>query len=646
MNRWAWRLLIAQAGVLLATFTLFRLAFLVMYRASFAPEPAGEVLVSLLAGLRFDASALAAYLGLPALLFFLLSPLPFRRWVYWVQFGLVAALAIGMFVLLSVDLFYYAFVGRRVSFEVVAMANDWRPIAVLIGRAYPWEALGMLLLLFALLALAVRRFHQLERRPYRPVAWWSHGLQSAALALLLAVAARGGVQVKPISENMAFRSGNLALGHLSLNAVFTATKAFGRGHNQYRLLPEAEAEQATLRLLGLPSPPAAPGYPLWRRVEVPPVPRPRNLVVIVIESWSPQLIGVMGGAAGVTPRFDALTREGMFFPNFYANGTRSLEGVAAIVTGYPALPNAALIGSSLEQNAMTSLSGILKRRGYRTLFVHGAYRGSMWFDNFAARHGFDKYVAKEDFPDPKGMSDSTWGIFDHYALERLHQELEAGTQPFFGFFFSLSSHTPYELPDPKFAKFPAGAPGARMLNSFHYTDEALGRFFDLARRSSYWKDTVFIVTGDHNMGGPFLNRRQSMHIPLLIVNPADPAFPKGVNPTLGSQAAIAPTALQLLGISASYDFPATSLLAPAAQRFALFAWGGTAGWINDQSLLVHDLTQPIALYRWRKDPALRENVLGNPAAAGDTAAADFAAYLQTVNNLLVRNRVAPRDAPP
>src|SRR5262249_43046183 len=201
------------------------------------------------------------------------------------------------------------------------------------------------------------------------------------------------------------RSGDLALGHLSLNAVFTATKAFGRGHTEYRLMPDAKAQALTLRVLGLPETPALPAYPLWRQVNVPPLPKPRNLVVIVIESWSPQMIGVMGGTPGVTPRFDALTKEGMFFPEFYANGTRSLEGIAAVLTGYPSLPNAALIGSSLEQNGMTSLSGILKANGYRTLFVHGAYRGSMWFDHFAARHGFDTFIAKEDFPDPAGMSD-------------------------------------------------------------------------------------------------------------------------------------------------------------------------------------------------------------------------------------------------
>jgi hypothetical protein len=88
------------------------------------------------------------------------------------------------------------------------------------------------------------------------------------------------------------------------------------------------------------------------------------------------------------------------------------------------------------------------------------------------------------------------------------------------------------------------------------------------------------------------------------------------------------------------------LLSPAARRSALFAWGGTAGWMNETTLLVHDLTKPIALYRWRDDPRLEHNLLGDPATQTDPAVTDFAGYLETVNNLLVRNRVAPRHAPP
>ncbi|HEX7927891.1 MAG TPA: hypothetical protein VF678_09875, partial [bacterium] len=78
INRWAWRLVLAEGAVLMAAFTVFRLAFLAAYSANFAKDSAGDLLLSLLAGLRFDASAIAVYAGAPVLLFFLLSPLPWR----------------------------------------------------------------------------------------------------------------------------------------------------------------------------------------------------------------------------------------------------------------------------------------------------------------------------------------------------------------------------------------------------------------------------------------------------------------------------------------------------------------------------------------------------------------------------------------
>jgi phosphoglycerol transferase MdoB-like AlkP superfamily enzyme len=296
---------------------------------------------------------------------------------------------------------------------------------------------------------------------------------------------------------------------------------------------------------------------------------------------------------------------------------------------------------------MASVPRILKDAGYATLFLHGAYRGSMWFDQFAARSGFDTYIAKEDFPDPARQSDSTWGIFDHYALERLHAELEAARKPVFAFFFSLSSHTPYELPDPKFRKFPPGTPHRDQLDSFAYTDWALGRFFELARASSYWRDTVFVVTADHNVGGAGLNRRQAMHIPLLILVPGDPAFPRGaVRDTLGGQVDLAPTVLQLLGISAAQDFAGNSLLAPARRRFVMFGLGGQAAWLDEDTLLLHDLTRAVAAFRYRADPGLTRNVLPELSRAGtpDTVR-DFESYLQATNNLLVRNRVFPPHPP-
>lgn len=643
---WTWRQLGIGWTSLLLLFVAFRLAFLIRYWSDLAGAPAGGLIASLLDGERFDASALLSLTGIPALGFLALGAPALRRWAGWTWLALCTALVLALGILAGVDLYYYAYVGRRVSFELWGMRGDAAPVAEMVARGFlaPTLVIGGVLLVWAgatavLLSRAISRPARALTPPLRVAQW-------VALLALTVLAVRGGMQVKPLSENMAFRSSHMALGHLALNPTFTALKALNRSQTLLAYYPDDEANETARRLLGIAGPPADPGYPLLRSLRVAPKPH-RNLVLLTLESFSPQYMGAYGASPGFSERFDRLAKEGLRFTDFYASGTRSLEGIPAILTGYPALPTSALIGSPLEQSRMASLSRILKDAGYRTLFLHGAYRGSMWFDQFAARSGFDRYIAKEDFPDPARQSDSTWGIFDHFAMERLHAELEAAHQagkgPIFAFFFSLSLHTPFELPHPRFRIFDPATPHADLFNSFAYADWALGRFFDLARASSYWRDTVFVVTADHNIGGAGLTRRQAMHIPLLILVPGDPSFPRGAtSAVVGGQVDLAPTLLQLLGVSAPSDFAGNSLLAPAPNRFVMFGLGGQAGWIDEDSLLLHDLARPLALYRYREDPRLLHDRLPELSRTGEPRVVrQFQSYLQATNNLLVRNRVYP-----
>jgi len=648
-NAWGWRGLLPLGLALMAGLMLFRLVFLVVYRGAFADASVGEVLLALLNGARFDLSVVLAFTGIPALLALLLSPLPFRKAVYGLLFAWVAVVGLGFAVLSAIDLNYYAFVARRVSFEVVEMRQDWRPIAMVILHGYPLQLALVLLGVAAIVLVSARRYARLLARPWGRVRWWSHLAQVALALPLLALAIRGGLQAKPLSVGMAFQGPHMAVGHLALNPIFTAVIAANKGRApQLAYTGEAAAFGRTRALLGLPPQPEQDRYPLLRRQEVAPLAHPRNLVIITIESFSAQFTEAIGGMQDVTPNFNRLAREGLLFSNFYAAGTRSLEGIATILTGFPALPTETLIGSAAEQTVLRSVPLILREQGYSSFFLHGAFRGSMWFDTFAQRNGFDRYIAKEDFPNADKISDSMWGVFDEHTLERLHTEILAAPKPVLAYYFSLNPHTPFELPDPKYRRFGPEVPHAEMLNAVSYTDAALGRFFELARHSPYWSDTVFMVTADHNMGKWEMNYRERQWIPLLILVPGDPGFPRGVvDATLGSQVDMAPTALELLGISATQSFAGQSLLHPAAHRFALFNWFGQVGWIDDNVLMVHDLERPLALFDRRADPELRHNLVGPGMRPGQwQEVADLRAYFQTFNNLLLNNRMAPGEGGP
>lgn len=654
----------------------FRVVFWLMYRDDFAAASGAEVALSFLAGLRFDLATILGYTGLPVVLFFMLSPLVLRVRLMWLMFVFIAAMAVPMFLLQGADLFYYREAGRRISFEVLNMLHDWRPILGLAIKAYALQGLITLLGLTGLLALSVWGFRKLAKYPWQPVPWWANALQGLVLLVAVVFAARGGLQTKPLSVDMAFRGSQLALGHLSLNPVFTASKAvWALRFKAYAFLPPDEALAETRALLQLPLRPEVPDFPLMRSNLLPQLaagtdtgdgagettafspsdPRlvsaltptenhtPKNLVILVIESFSAQFSKVLAGEQGrggkrpqpMMDRFDALAREGLLFSRFYASGTRSIEGVAALLSGYPALPEITLIGSDLSQNQLQTLPGILKARGYNSLFMHGARRGSMWLDAFASRLGFNAYIAQEDFPDSDAISDGTWGVFDHHTLARLHQELEKAEKPVFAFYFSVSSHTPYTLPGESYRTYPEDSPHARLRNSFAYADDALGEFFARARNSSYWKDTLFVITADHNLGGPGLNDVERMWIPLLVLNPGSEAFPRGkVNPVLGSQMDLAPTLLHLLGINAVNNFGGKSLLAPAKRRFALFARAGS-GWLEDDRFYVHDLAKPLGAYA--VEGGRRLSPL--PLAGNEMAFRRFVSYMQTMHNQLINNRV-------
>lgn len=52
----------------------------------------------------------------------------------------------------------------------------------------------------------------------------------------------------------------------------------------------------------------------------------KNIVIVVLESWSGKDVVVLGGRIKLTPIFDNLAREDLLFNNFYSTGIRTGEG--------------------------------------------------------------------------------------------------------------------------------------------------------------------------------------------------------------------------------------------------------------------------------------------------------------------------------
>lgn len=277
--------------------------------------------------------------------------------------------------------------------------------------------------------------------------------------------------------------------------------------------------------------------------------RSLNIVIVLEESLGAGFVESLGGVP-VTPELEKLKNEGWWFEQLYATGTRSVRGIEAVVSGYPPTPAQSVVKLSLAQKNFFSLASLLKKKGYSTEFIYG---GESHFDNmrgFFTGNGFDSVVDQKDYESP--IFKGSWGVSDEDILNKTHDQLSAhhaSGKPFFTLVFSVTNHSPFEFPDGRIELYDKEK--ATDNNAVKYADYALGRFFDKARASDYWKDTVFLVVADHDIRvrGDNLVPIKHFHIPGLILG-AD-IEPRTIS-TVASQIDLPTTLLSLAGVDAEH----------------------------------------------------------------------------------------------
>jgi phosphoglycerol transferase MdoB-like AlkP superfamily enzyme len=266
----------------------------------------------------------------------------------------------------------------------------------------------------------------------------------------------------------------------------------------------------------------------------------RNLVIFLQESLGYQFVSPQ-----ITPNLLKLKKEGVWFDKCYSNGTRSVRGIAGVTSGFLAVPGKGVVKRPKSQEGFFTFASLLKPLGYHSMFIYG---GEARFDNMRSwflGNGFDEVIEQKDYKNPSFVA--TWGVSDEDLVIKANERFNAlykDGKPFAALMFSSSNHRPFEVPLEKIK--PLVKEGYCVENAVKFADFAIGKFFELAKKSPYFKDTVFVVVADHNIRvyGKDVVPINMFHIPALIIT--DGLKPKNYD-KLASQPDILATALDLLG---------------------------------------------------------------------------------------------------
>jgi arylsulfatase A-like enzyme len=305
--------------------------------------------------------------------------------------------------------------------------------------------------------------------------------------------------------------------------------------------------------------------------------RPRNAVLVVLESTPARYTSLYGGPYGVTPQLAREAASALVFDAFYCHVGLTANALASLTLSvYPYMTWREYTVEYPDYPGR-SIADVLAGRGYQTALL---YAGDLAYTNqreFLRERGFGVMWDMNELAG--GRSHTSWGAEDRYVVDGFLRWLdEASRAPFFAQLWTIQSHHPYEpSPDRPFVDFFAGRERpedeydlGRYLNTVLEADRQLARLFAGLRERGLAEDTVVVVTGDHGEAFGETHRtwghgarvfEENVRVPLVVWNPR--LFPQGGRRgSVGGHVDLNPTLADLLGVPPDAGWEGRSLFDP------------------------------------------------------------------------------------
>ncbi len=589
-----------------ALFLIGRFFFYLLYFERFNDISLSESLLTFIYGLRMDTIVICIILVIPTI-FLAITPKIFSNFISkFLSIYILFFLLIALFIECA-SFPFFAQYDLRPNYLFIEYLEYPQEVTSLLFKDYKFQFIAVFILIIATIKIYSKskfiKFEQVFKQNYV-----SRILILVPILLILFLGIRSSLGHRPVNISDALYSTNRVINEITKNSLhslgyaYYSNKKAENNISKYGKIDIKEAYKVASLAIGIDY--KDEKKPFYREVKSKLASKKqKNLVIFIQESMGAQFTGFIG-KQNFTPNLDNLAQDYLSFTNLYSNGTRSVRGLAALTSGTLPINGIEVIKRNKSQEGYFTIASLLKPYGYKSSFIYG---GEARFDNMKGWYlgnGFDEVIEQKDFTNP--IFTSTWGVSDEDLVIKANEKFKSyyeNKEKFVSVMFSSSNHMPFELPDGKI-EFEKNIPKTSVENAIKYADFAIGKFFELAKKEDYFKDTVFVVIADHNVRvyGDQIVPIDMFQIPAVIVS-SD--IPHQIFTNLTSQSDVLATALDLIGIDLSYPILGNSIFKDNKKNINLMIFDEIYAYRKEDKVAILVPNMPIKTYLY-KDKKLTE----------------------------------------
>lgn len=592
--------------IFVAVFFVGRLFFYLLNMERFDDISFYESILTFIYGLRMDTIVVSMILAIPSLAFCLL-PKIFSKFISkLLNVYILSFLILAVFIECA-SFPFFAQYDLRPNYLFIEYLEYPQEVSSLLFKDYKLQFIAAFLIISLVVTLYIKskfiNFENVFQQSYL-----SRILMLLPILLVLFIGIRSSLGHRPVNISDALYSTNRVINEITKNSLHSLGYAYYSNKKtenniaKYGKIDIKEAYKLVSSAIGVEY--KDEKRPFYREVKSKlDSKKQKNLVIFIQESMGAQFTGFIGNNT-LTPNLDKLAKDYISFTNLYSNGTRSVRGLAALTSGTLPIHGVEVIKRNKSQQDYFTIASLLKPYGYKSSFIYG---GEARFDNMKSWYlgnGFDEVIEQKDYENP--IFTSTWGVSDEDLVIKANEKFKShyeNKENFVSVMFSSSNHMPFELPEGKI-EFEKNIPKASVENAIKYADFAIGKFFELAKKEAYFKNTVFVVISDHNVRvyGDQIVPIDMFQIPAVIISDN---IPPQIFSRLTSQSDVLATALDLIGIDLSYPILGNSIFKDNKKDINLMLFDEIYAYRKEDKVAILVPNMPIKTYLY-KDKKLIE----------------------------------------